>query len=332
MFQLAAQCSSLYGCVPVSIAPVHDVRVHTCAGFARCSATLAFFIQEYPESEERGFMLYRCVRRARSSPPHCADLPRARSRHDVRTVWLRPARLAFCSNILHKVVKEMLSPGLEHGQDVLQKVAYVIYVLVASVTLLNTLIAMLGDTYSKFGEEAEQQYQLERARIILNIEQNMSLEERLAAKYWVVKPNFHDRPFLMLEEQDAGKFTNDTRKQSALDEMKRVDEKLAERKAAEAAAAAAAGPAVPAVPVVVPLAASSAGGLPSAAASDSSAEEAPAASSGAWAHPRRQARQRSAPLIAIAATMQEDDGGSVATAGSAAAAPRVRRRRLSTAR
>lgn len=53
------------------------------------------------------------------------------------------------------------------------------YIVVISVMLLNLLIAMMGDTYSKICEDARMIWQLERARILFSIETEMSTEERI---------------------------------------------------------------------------------------------------------------------------------------------------------
>lgn len=52
------------------------------------------------------------------------------------------------------------------------------YIVVVSLCLLNLLIAMMGDTYSKVSEDAENQWHLERARVIMAIENEMTTEER----------------------------------------------------------------------------------------------------------------------------------------------------------
>lgn len=52
------------------------------------------------------------------------------------------------------------------------------YIVVVSICLLNLLIAMMGDTYSQVNEQAENTWQLERARIIMAIENEMTTSER----------------------------------------------------------------------------------------------------------------------------------------------------------
>jgi hypothetical protein len=59
------------------------------------------------------------------------------------------------------------------------------YVIVISILLVNLLIAMMGDTYSNVNEAAEQQWHLERARIVMSIERRMTPAQRRASKYWV---------------------------------------------------------------------------------------------------------------------------------------------------
>lgn len=63
----------------------------------------------------------------------------------------------------------------------------VLYSVLVTILLLNMLIAMMGDTYSKVSEAAQQQWLLERARIIITLEHERSAAEREseAGKYWV---------------------------------------------------------------------------------------------------------------------------------------------------
>lgn len=62
----------------------------------------------------------------------------------------------------------------------------VVYSILVTVLLLNILIAMMNDTYNKVSGMAEQQWRLERARIIMSIESELTSKERRSAnyKYW----------------------------------------------------------------------------------------------------------------------------------------------------
>lgn len=61
------------------------------------------------------------------------------------------------------------------------------YVIVISILLLNLLIAMMGDTYADVKKSAKKLWHLERARIAVDIEDYMGVNERRRAKnkYWV---------------------------------------------------------------------------------------------------------------------------------------------------
>lgn len=75
------------------------------------------------------------------------------------------------------------------------------YIVIVSICLLNLLIAMMGETYSKVNEEAEHKWQLERARIIMAIENEMSPVEKNSKsnKYFIELDN--DR-FLQIQSED----------------------------------------------------------------------------------------------------------------------------------
>jgi len=62
----------------------------------------------------------------------------------------------------------------------------VVFVVLVSIQLINLLIAMMGDTYSQVNEDAEKQWQLERARIIFSLENEMTNVERKNLNYAVV--------------------------------------------------------------------------------------------------------------------------------------------------
>ncbi|UJR09267.1 hypothetical protein I4U23_013512 [Adineta vaga] len=63
----------------------------------------------------------------------------------------------------------------------------IFYVVVVTILLLNLLVAMMGDTYADVKKSAKKLWHLERARIALDVENNMSANERKlkAHKYWV---------------------------------------------------------------------------------------------------------------------------------------------------
>eukprot|EP01121_Diplochlamys_sp_Union-15-3_P013257 TRINITY_DN4088_c0_g1_i5.p1 TRINITY_DN4088_c0_g1~~TRINITY_DN4088_c0_g1_i5.p1 ORF type:complete len:118 (-),score=9.81 TRINITY_DN4088_c0_g1_i5:38-391(-) len=59
----------------------------------------------------------------------------------------------------------------------------IVYVLLSTVLMWNMLIAMMGDTFSKVVGDADMQWHLEWARIILSIENELTPEERTSDKY-----------------------------------------------------------------------------------------------------------------------------------------------------
>lgn len=52
------------------------------------------------------------------------------------------------------------------------------YIVVVSICLFNLLIAMMGDTYTKVSANAENKWRLERARVIISIENEMTMTDR----------------------------------------------------------------------------------------------------------------------------------------------------------
>lgn len=61
----------------------------------------------------------------------------------------------------------------------------IVYSIMATVLLLNILIAMMNDTYNRVSSEAQQRWQLERARIIVALERERSPEEQDVPDYWL---------------------------------------------------------------------------------------------------------------------------------------------------
>jgi len=62
-----------------------------------------------------------------------------------------------------------------------------VFFTIMCIILLNLLVAMMGDTYGEISQDADLEWQRERAGIIFSIEQNMSDEDRAQPehKYWV---------------------------------------------------------------------------------------------------------------------------------------------------
>ena len=62
-----------------------------------------------------------------------------------------------------------------------------VFVVLTTVVMTNLLVAMMGDTYGEISQDADLEWQRERAGIIFSIEQNMSDEDRAQPehKYWV---------------------------------------------------------------------------------------------------------------------------------------------------
>lgn len=82
----------------------------------------------------------------------------------------------------------MMTNGFEKDSavDVFFDALVVTYAVLVPILLINMLIAMMNDTYNKVSEKAEQQWRLERARVITSIEQELYSNHRgVAGKYWV---------------------------------------------------------------------------------------------------------------------------------------------------
>ena len=81
----------------------------------------------------------------------------------------------------------------------------IIYVVVVSILLINLLIAMMGNTYGRINEEADNTWQLEQARIIFAIENEMSTAERMheSNQYFVT---INNQRFIQVEVEDKNFF------------------------------------------------------------------------------------------------------------------------------
>jgi len=79
---------------------------------------------------------------------------------------------------------------------------YIAYTVVAAVLLLNLLIAMMADTYTKISEDSDHQWHMEWARIIYSIEFEMGAADRELKdnKYWTV---INGKRFLVVEDIDC---------------------------------------------------------------------------------------------------------------------------------
>jgi len=69
----------------------------------------------------------------------------------------------------------------------------IVYVMVVTILLLNLLVAMMGSTFSKTLENADKEWQLERARMMFGIENEMTDAQLMSEenKYWRddIRPN-----------------------------------------------------------------------------------------------------------------------------------------------
>ncbi|CAF3837681.1 unnamed protein product [Rotaria sp. Silwood1] len=78
---------------------------------------------------------------------------------------------------------------------------FVLYVVIITILLLNLLIAMMDDTYTDVKRSATQLWHLERARIVLDIESEISISKRQSSinKYWV---DIRGERYLQVEQVD----------------------------------------------------------------------------------------------------------------------------------
>lgn len=114
-----------------------------------------------------------------------------------------------------------------------------LFLVLSSVMLLNLLVAMMGDTYSDVKENADLQWQMERARVILQIDSTTALRRRLpaldkgSAEQSSAYLLYADMPFLQLEVVNEEKFRAAERDEQVLAAAAALD---AERAATAAAA------------------------------------------------------------------------------------------------
>lgn len=135
-----------------------------------------------------------------------------------------------------KSLEEVITEG-----KVPESVHYVVSTLtmvlriVGGAILMNVLVAMFGDTYAKTLENSKHLWFLERARIILHIEEGMSVSERLSS---VNTAYFNEDPsrkwlYFQYEHKDIQKFDkaeNDGRVQEISKQVKdSFDKKMRDR-------------------------------------------------------------------------------------------------------
>merc|ERR1719272_776817 len=96
-----------------------------------------------------------------------------------------------------------------------------VFFIVMCIILLNLLVAMMGDTYSKITEDAKGEWQMNRAQIIFSIEQNMSDSELavIENKYWV---DVGGKRYLQLEEEDVHVFDKFMNKETELARLVKI--------------------------------------------------------------------------------------------------------------
>eukprot|EP01126_Amoeba_proteus_P066188 TRINITY_DN952_c0_g2_i2.p1 TRINITY_DN952_c0_g2~~TRINITY_DN952_c0_g2_i2.p1 ORF type:complete len:675 (-),score=115.81 TRINITY_DN952_c0_g2_i2:153-2177(-) len=77
----------------------------------------------------------------------------------------------------------------------------VFYVLVVTIMLLNILVAMMGSTFNAIYEDADKEWQVQWAKIIFSIENEMTDEERCQenCKYWC---DIDGKRYLQVEDYD----------------------------------------------------------------------------------------------------------------------------------
>ena len=100
------------------------------------------------------------------------------------------------------------SDGTIRPNDSVSTLLIVFFVVIVAVLMLNLLVAMMGATYQKVADEAEMRWQMERARIISTIENEMSVKEReLKENVYYLK--VRDRRFLQVYDKNEKHFDID---------------------------------------------------------------------------------------------------------------------------
>ena len=122
---------------------------------------------------------------------------------NLRAPFGRQVRDMFAA-MLGEFELEKYGENMSHPQ--LATVLVLTYVMLLSVVLVNMLIAKMGDTYGRISDQAEHRWLLEKARMVLSIEESMSEEERLldSNTYWI---NVDGDRYLQVEEVDEKHYT-----------------------------------------------------------------------------------------------------------------------------
>eukprot|EP01126_Amoeba_proteus_P057560 TRINITY_DN7331_c0_g3_i7.p1 TRINITY_DN7331_c0_g3~~TRINITY_DN7331_c0_g3_i7.p1 ORF type:complete len:400 (+),score=69.62 TRINITY_DN7331_c0_g3_i7:494-1693(+) len=79
----------------------------------------------------------------------------------------------------------------------------VFYVLVVTIMLLNILVAMMGSTFNAIYDDADKEWQIQWAKIIFSIENELTDEERMANKYWC---EIDGKRYLQIEDFDPSHY------------------------------------------------------------------------------------------------------------------------------
>eukprot|EP00300_Choanocystis_sp_HF-7_P009494 c16463_g1_i2.p1 GENE.c16463_g1_i2~~c16463_g1_i2.p1 ORF type:complete len:552 (+),score=120.76 c16463_g1_i2:546-2201(+) len=85
----------------------------------------------------------------------------------------------------------------------LKSLLLVSYAVIMTITMLNLLIAMMGNSFSQLAEKTEKLWRLEKARIIFSIEQQIGQKARESYKYWI---EIDGKRYLQVEEVNPSHF------------------------------------------------------------------------------------------------------------------------------
>jgi hypothetical protein len=116
---------------------------------------------------------------------------------------------------------------------ILPRFLSIIFIIMCLI-LLNLLVAMMGDTYTRISEDAKGEWLMQRAQIIFSIEQNMSTEDlkNEKYKYWVDVADTagQKKRFLQVEEEHEDAFKEFVTTELMLEKKKKAEQVTEEEK------------------------------------------------------------------------------------------------------
>lgn len=124
------------------------------------------------------------------------------------------------AEILRLLFQKLINPDLmDPSLDSSYLAPMVFFTILVPIVLVNLLIASLGQTFQTVHQEANLQWKLERARIVLSLEEDVPSWLRLRWRYWTLHSG---RPYFIFEEKNEQWASGPDEQRSNSEVMERV--------------------------------------------------------------------------------------------------------------